>query len=272
MKTEFEEIYERYARDVHRFALYLSGNAALAEDITSETFVRLWASEEKIRTLTVKAYLFAIARHLYIDSRRTASRYEEIDPELPEPVANPEMRAFYRSELREALHKLQQLSEVDRAALLMRAQQDLPYEEIARALGISLAAVKVKIHRARLKLAEPRATTVEEFFKQDPEFAGMAKGKRAEELLGIPPAAALKEDHERAALIRTKNLLQWRAHWLALALMFTVFPLSSVFSSKGLVWFMLRDAPIFAQMCWGIAVVCWIQFIRTRRRLRSSGM
>jgi len=156
VKSEFEEIYERYAQDVHRFALYLSGDGALADDITSEAFVRLWASEEKIRTLTVKAYLFAIARHLYIDSRRSASRFAEIDPELPEPGANPEMRAFYRSELRETLSMLQEFPEVDRAALLMRVQQELPYEEIARALGISLAATKVKIHRARLKLAERR--------------------------------------------------------------------------------------------------------------------
>jgi RNA polymerase sigma-70 factor, ECF subfamily len=155
--TEFQDVYERYARDIHRFVLYLSGNPALAEDITSEAFVRLWTSTEKIRILTVKAYLFAIARHLYIDSRRTASRHSEIDPEFPVPEASPEMRAHYRSELREVMKLLQRLPEVDRAALLLRAQQAMPYEEIARTLGISLAAVKVKIYRARLKLAEARA-------------------------------------------------------------------------------------------------------------------
>jgi RNA polymerase sigma-70 factor (ECF subfamily) len=48
---------------------------------------------------------------------------------------------------------LQELREIDRAALLMRALDSMPYEEIARALGISLASAKVKIHRARLALA-----------------------------------------------------------------------------------------------------------------------
>jgi DNA-directed RNA polymerase specialized sigma24 family protein len=38
--TEFEALYGRYAADVFRFALFLSGNRADAEDITSETFVR----------------------------------------------------------------------------------------------------------------------------------------------------------------------------------------------------------------------------------------
>ncbi len=51
---------------------------------------------------------------------------------------------------------LQELPEIDRAALLMRAEDQLPYEEIARALDLTLSATKVKIHRARLRLAEAR--------------------------------------------------------------------------------------------------------------------
>ena len=49
---------------------------------------------------------------------------------------------------------LQELPEVDRAALLMRVFEDMSYDEIARALGISLPAVKMKIHRSRLKLSQ----------------------------------------------------------------------------------------------------------------------
>jgi RNA polymerase sigma-70 factor (ECF subfamily) len=51
------------------------------------------------------------------------------------------------------------LPELDRAALLMSAFEGMPYAEIARALGISLAAVKMKIHRSRLtlsRLEEPK--------------------------------------------------------------------------------------------------------------------
>jgi RNA polymerase sigma-70 factor (ECF subfamily) len=51
---------------------------------------------------------------------------------------------------------LQQLSEVDRAALLMRSLEDLPYESIAAALGLTTVAVRVKVHRARMKLHELR--------------------------------------------------------------------------------------------------------------------
>jgi DNA-directed RNA polymerase specialized sigma24 family protein len=40
--TEIEDLYERYAGDIRRFALYLSGDMAMADEITSDTFVRAW--------------------------------------------------------------------------------------------------------------------------------------------------------------------------------------------------------------------------------------
>jgi RNA polymerase sigma-70 factor (ECF subfamily) len=54
------------------------------------------------------------------------------------------------------LRELQKLPEASRSALLMYAVDGMAYEEIARVLGISLAALKVKIHRARLALAGVR--------------------------------------------------------------------------------------------------------------------
>lgn len=119
--------------------------------------------------------------------------------------------------------------------------------------------------------ADTRAL-VEEFFKQDPEFAALAKENKTEELLGKLPVNPLPKDHERETLIRTKNMLKWRAHWLTLAIIFTLMPLSSVFSSKGLTWIMLRDAPHAAQIFLILAVVFWIKFFRTRRKLRSTGI
>src|SRR5215831_1092187 len=65
--TDFHGLYERYANHVHRFALFLCDDPALADDITSETFVRAWTSPGPIREETVKAYLFTIARNLYHD-------------------------------------------------------------------------------------------------------------------------------------------------------------------------------------------------------------
>ena len=67
---DFGAIYERYAADVLRFALYLSGNRGDAEEIAAETFVRAWVATGEIRVETLKAYLVSIARHLYIERYR----------------------------------------------------------------------------------------------------------------------------------------------------------------------------------------------------------
>ena len=61
-EASFTELYSRYARDVYRFALYLSGDSKLAEDITSETFLRVWVTDTPIRLETVKPWLLTIVR------------------------------------------------------------------------------------------------------------------------------------------------------------------------------------------------------------------
>jgi RNA polymerase sigma-70 factor (ECF subfamily) len=152
--TDFEELYRRHAPEVLRFALYLSGNRSDAEDITSETFVRAWTSSGTIRAATVEGYLFTIARNLFLQSLRGRSRHVEIPESLPDPGSGPEELSARDSEVAAALRALQRLPEIDRTALLMRAAHDMSYEEIARALQISLASVKVRIHRARLALRE----------------------------------------------------------------------------------------------------------------------
>jgi len=154
--TDFGELYRNHAPDVFRFALYLCGDRGEAEEITSETFVRAWTAPGKIRMATVKGYLFTIARHLFLKGRMRRSRHVELDETLHDPKPGPQAAAEHDSQLRAVLAALQKLPEVDRAALLMRAGDEMPYEEIARALGISLSAVKVKIHRARLALAHIR--------------------------------------------------------------------------------------------------------------------
>ena len=154
--TDFHGLYQRYAPQVHRFALFLCGDGMLADDITSETFVRAWTSRGKIREATVKAYLFTIARNLYRDHLRRNRRFEEIQESLPDASPTPHARAQSKAELDAVMAALRYLAEVDRAALLMRVQEDMPYEEIAQALDLPIATVKVKVHRARLKLMQAR--------------------------------------------------------------------------------------------------------------------
>jgi len=154
--TDFHSLYQLYAPQVQRFALFLCGDAMLADDLTSETFVRAWTSRGKIREATVKAYLFTIARNLYRDHLRRHHRHQDLDESLPDPSPGLQARTEHKAELEAVMAKLLQLAEVDRAALLMRVQEDMPYEQIAQALNLPVTTVKVKVHRARLKLMQAR--------------------------------------------------------------------------------------------------------------------
>jgi RNA polymerase sigma-70 factor (ECF subfamily) len=154
MLVDFHSLFERYSRDVYRFALYLSGDPSLAEEIAQETFVRAWVTPDEIRAGTVKGYLLTIARHLFLAEGRRRGRQVALDAATPDPQPGAEVVVSGRLELAAVLEALQLLPETDRAALLMHVQDDLPYAEIARALGLSLTAVKVRVHRARLKLRQ----------------------------------------------------------------------------------------------------------------------
>jgi len=152
MLVDFHSLYERYSQDVYRFALYLSGDASLADDITQETFVRAWTTPGEVRGGTVKAYLLMIARNLYRSERKREARHVVLDESLSDPKPDPAIVTSDRLELRDLLRALQSLNETDRAALLMHARDGMPYVEIAAVLGLSIAAIKVRIHRARIKL------------------------------------------------------------------------------------------------------------------------
>jgi RNA polymerase sigma-70 factor (ECF subfamily) len=157
----FEELYRAHQMDVRRFALYLTGNKAAADDITAETFVRAWAADAPLRAVSLKAYLLTIARNLHRQARRAAAANTDIDIDMADTQPGPERIAAGRAALRSTMVRMQALPELDRAALLMRAFNALPYEDIARALGISVAAAKVKVHRARNFLSADPSTGVQ---------------------------------------------------------------------------------------------------------------
>ena len=155
--TDFESLYQSSAPQVRRFVLFLCGDSALADDITSETFVRAWIGQGKIREATVKAYLFTIARNLYRDNLRRNRRNTELEESIPDDSPGLANRTEHKAELAVVMKALQELPEIDRAVLLMRAQEEMPYEEIAQAMELPVTTVKVKVHRARLKLMQVRA-------------------------------------------------------------------------------------------------------------------
>jgi RNA polymerase sigma-70 factor (ECF subfamily) len=145
--TTFHGLYEAHAKDVYRFARFLTGSDDAAADVTSETFLRAWIGRDTIRADTAKAYLLAIARNLARDRARASSRIA--DAAVPEtPVA---ANAEARLELNRTLDAMRALPPDYREPLLL-AVSGVGYDEIGRLLGLSVATVKIRVHRARSKL------------------------------------------------------------------------------------------------------------------------
>ena len=154
--TDIEDLYKRYAGDVRRFALYLCGDVVMADEITSDTFVRAWMAAGRIRQPTVKSYLFTIARNAYTDLLRRAARHTQLGENMTDTRISAQTQMEQSAEVRAVLAALQQLPEMDRTVLLMRTLDEMPYEEIAETLGIPVVSARVKVHRARFKLMQTR--------------------------------------------------------------------------------------------------------------------
>ncbi|MCF8262242.1 MAG: RNA polymerase sigma factor [Melioribacteraceae bacterium] len=153
--NDFHDLFTRYANDIYRFALFLCGDKTEAEDITAETFSRVLTGKTPIVTATVKGYLLTIARNLYLESVRRQNRLTEFPTELPDSSAHLENIVSHKSDLEIVQTYLRTFPEIDRSALLLRAD-GMSYSEIAVSLNISLSSAKVKVHRLRLKLVEWR--------------------------------------------------------------------------------------------------------------------
>lgn len=116
--------------------------------------------------------------------------------------------------------------------------------------------------------ADTRAL-VEAFLKADP---GLLSERSVDQTLktAVPPPV---EQERRRALERTVALLKRRQMFFALALCFTLMPMSFTFSSStGISWLMWRDAPDAARAFVAGAVVCWAVFLKVRSQLRATGI
>jgi RNA polymerase sigma-70 factor (ECF subfamily) len=148
----FEQLYTTYFPDVYRFAVWLTHDTTRAEDVASETFVRAWAKRDRLRTETLKGYLLAIARNIFIKHQNRSNKDEHLTEELTDGSPDPHRTVAARMDLDRVMRAMSQMPSSDLLALVLRTEHSLPYEEIARVLEISVGAARVRVHRARRRL------------------------------------------------------------------------------------------------------------------------
>jgi RNA polymerase sigma-70 factor (ECF subfamily) len=154
----FRRLYDRHAPRLFRFLCDLLRDAPAAEEALQETFVRAHARLATLRDPEkLRSWLYGIARLVVMEHRRARYGESSLDDEnadIAEPasLATPEQALLGRETGKALGLALEALKPERRAALLLQADHELPYDEIAEVMGWSLAKVKVEIHRARAQL------------------------------------------------------------------------------------------------------------------------
>lgn len=151
------ELVEEHADSVYRLAYRLSGNQHDAEDLTQETFMRVFRSLKNYQPGTFEGWLHRITTNLFFDMVRHRSKIRmEALPEDYERVPGTDMtpeQAYSVANLDPALQAaLDGLSPDFRVAVVLCDVVGMSYDEIADTLGVKMGTVRSRIHRGRSQL------------------------------------------------------------------------------------------------------------------------
>jgi RNA polymerase sigma-70 factor (ECF subfamily) len=159
METEvFERVVLLHKDRVHSYARMMLRDPAEAQDVAQESLVRMWQNRRKIDAGAARPWLMRTVHNLCIDRiRKRKVRAELADGEAAmerqhDEAPGPERLAGSSELGRRILGALKTLSAADRAVVVMREVQGMPYDEIAAALGLPLGTLKARLHRARDRL------------------------------------------------------------------------------------------------------------------------
>ncbi|HTQ19956.1 RNA polymerase sigma factor SigE [Mycobacterium sp.] len=155
----WDELVRQHADRVYRLAYRLSGNQQDAEDLTQETFIRVFRSVQNYQPGTFEGWLHRITTNLFLDMvrRRARIRMEALPEDydrVPADEPNPE-QIYHDSRLGPDLQAaLDSLPPEFRAAVVLCDIEGLSYEEIGATLGVKLGTVRSRIHRGRQALRD----------------------------------------------------------------------------------------------------------------------
>ena len=147
--NNYDGFYRKNKDRLFAYLLRMTGDYHLACDLVQESFTRYLKSYNRFNN---RALLYTIARNAALDVIRK-QKTELLDTGGHEdPIKNPERQVMDRQAFNRVLIAMEQLATPDRELISLVATADLTYCEIGSILNISEANVKVRVHRARMKL------------------------------------------------------------------------------------------------------------------------
>ena len=165
-ESAFAHLVEKHQQAVLGTIAKMTNQSPDTEDIAQQVFIRLWKSAKRYQpTAKFTTFLFTITRNLVFNASRQKTRRKEHSLEQQEDEsyrtaedqstsARPDDN-LAQQELREIVDRaIASLPEKQRLAVILRRYEQMPYEEIASVLELSVSAVKSQLFRARTALRE----------------------------------------------------------------------------------------------------------------------
>lgn len=153
----WDEVVRTHSARVYRLAYRLTGNPHDAEDLTQEVFVRVFRSLASYTPGTFEGWLHRITTNLFLDTvrRKQRIRFDALPEDaerLPGRERSPQQVFDDNAFDADIQAALDALAPDFRAAVVLCDLEGLPYDEIARTLGIKVGTVRSRIHRGRAQL------------------------------------------------------------------------------------------------------------------------
>lgn len=155
----FASLYQSYVDRVYRFIFFRVGESRLAEDLTSQTFLKAWESlgRYQIRGLPFAAWLFRIARNKVIDNYRVSKETVSLEAALltqPDPHGKVDEKVEGHLEVEQLRVALRRLTEEQRQVLTLKFIEGLSTKEISQIMGKQEGAIRALQMRGLQALAQ----------------------------------------------------------------------------------------------------------------------
>jgi len=148
----FSQIYDRYIDKIYRFIFFKVNSQEIAQDLTSETFLKSWESFKNGNKIeNIQAFLYKTARNLVIDFYREKGKVQIVsaeNPFIPDPNQNLEEKARLSSDIDQIRQALTNLRDDYQNVIIWHYLDDLPISEISQMLDRTEDATRVLLHRA----------------------------------------------------------------------------------------------------------------------------
>ena len=152
MIKKYRQFFEVYKNKLFRYLVFRSGDYEVSRDIMQESFTRHYQHSKNNPDIS-PAFLFTIARNALVDYQRHENNYALIQNYAPQPSQDLEADFIVREECQIVAAGFNKLSREDREILAL-VVTGLPYKQIGEILELSESNIKVRVHRARVRLRD----------------------------------------------------------------------------------------------------------------------